>query len=231
MPVGSKTLLVALHATVLVAAAAACSGSSSNVSGGDGGSSSSGSGSSSGGGTSAMQACADSAHASCTLRHTCSLNGYLNNEAYGGVMNCEARTETTCVLNLGGMGTGQTPATLEACVAAYPGYKCSDYFDANPPPACVVTGTLAMGAPCGANAQCLSTFCAIGAYAICGTCQPLPAAGATCQASCTGGNCIFQCAAGATCTDSCEGGGCTFQCSNGAVCNHTCAATPPCAGP
>jgi len=177
MPVRSKTLLLALHATVLVAAAAACSGSSSSASGGDGGSGSS----SGGGGTSAMQACADSAHASCTQRDKCSLNGYLNDQAYGGEMNCEARTETTCVLNLGGMGTGQTPATLEACVAVYPSYTCSDYFDANPPAACIVTGTLATGAPCGANAQCQSSFCAIGAYAICGTCQPLPTPGAACQ--------------------------------------------------
>ena len=228
MPVGSKTLLVALHAAVLVAAAAACSGSSSDVSGGDGGSSS-GSGSSSGGGTSAMQACADSAHASCTQRDKCSLNGYLNNQAYGGEMNCEARTETTCVLNLGGTGTGQTPATLEACVAVYPSYTCSDYFDANPPPACVVAGTLATGSPCGANAQCQSSFCAIGAYAICGTCQPLPAAGATCQVNADCGrdlDCVKPTGSNAMTMGACaeyvaSGGACltgTAPCQNGYSC-------------
>ncbi len=217
----------------LLVATASCSGSSSKVSGGDGGGSSSGSGSSSGGGdgggTSDMQACTDSAHAQCTQRDKCSLNSYLNDETYGGEMTCESRTETECVANLGAMGTGQTPATLEACVAAYPSYGCTDYFDSNPPAACIVMGTLAMGAACGANAQCQSGFCATGPYAVCGTCQPLPAAGATClaQADCgrdlsgvkpSGSNAMTMgtCAAFVASAGACLTG--TAPCQNGYAC-------------
>jgi hypothetical protein len=158
---------------------AACSGSSGGTSGGSPGDGGSGEG----GGTSAMHACTDSAHASCTKRDTCSLGGYVNDSTYGSESACESRTVPTCLDGLGAKGTGQTPAKIEDCVAAYASsYACADYFDNNPPTACVPpAGTLATGAACGASAQCASTYCATGQYAVCGTCQPLPAAGAPCQ--------------------------------------------------
>lgn len=184
MDLASKTF--ALASLVLVAAA--CGGTSATTTtGGTGGgsttSSSSGSTtSSSGAGPTAAQACADSAHATCTERETCSVGSFLNKRTYGSEAECEARTVTTCLDGLMATGTAQTPTRIEGCVAEYPGYACTDYLDGNPPAACVPpAGTVAMGGACGANAQCASTFCAIPQYQVCGTCQPLPVAGATCQ--------------------------------------------------
>jgi hypothetical protein len=131
-------------------------------------------------GGAAAKACADQANALCTLRSTCSsFNIALN---FPDESSCETRVAAECVANLGAAGTGQTPAGVEACAAAYPGETCTNYFDGNPVTACVPpAGTGKTGAPCGASAQCASTFCAISEYQVCGTCQPLPVAGATCQ--------------------------------------------------
>jgi hypothetical protein len=104
------------------------------------------------------------------------------NRNFPDIATCEARTEQTCVAALAATGTGQTVAGVTACGAAYPSEACDDYFDGNPVAACVPpAGTLATGSPCGSSAQCASTFCAIAEYQVCGTCQPLPTAGATCQ--------------------------------------------------
>jgi hypothetical protein len=131
-----------------------------------------------------MQACADSAHASCTKRDTCSANGYLNNLNYGSESACEMRNSANCVVALGAKSTGQTPTHTETCVQAYGSYQCGDFFDNNPPPACVPpAGMLANGSACAFNAQCMSTFCATGPFATCGKCQALPVAGASCLAA------------------------------------------------
>ena len=131
--------------------------------------------------TSDAMACADEAKAACTLRDTCS-PGYNNKKVYGDEPTCETRTQLTCVTSLAAKGTGQTPAHIETCVMAYSTYACADFFDGNPPAACVPPmGTLANGTVCGASGQCTSTFCNIGPYQLCGTCEALPAAGAACQ--------------------------------------------------
>jgi hypothetical protein len=185
MPIASTRTNVALAALFLTAAA--CGGSTTNSTGtgasssSSSGSTSSGSTSSSSSGTSIAQACADSAHASCTERDKCSSNSYLNTRNYGSEGICETREELTCNTALAASGTGQTPTAVEGCVAAYPTYTCPNFLDNNPPVACATpAGKLATGAACGANAQCVSTFCAIAQYAVCGTCQPPPTAGATC---------------------------------------------------
>jgi len=126
------------------------------------------------------QACTTEAHALCSLRNSCS-NGFLDKN-FPSEMSCETRTAAACEVDLSATGNGQTPAKVSACGAAYPNEACSDLFDNNPVAACVPpAGTGATGAPCGVDAQCTSTFCAIGQYAICGTCQPLPALGALCH--------------------------------------------------
>ena len=43
-----------------------------------------------------------------------------------------SRTQQTCVNALGAKGTGTTPATIEACVAAYPSYACTAWLEDNP---------------------------------------------------------------------------------------------------
>ena len=179
-----------------------------------------------------MQACADSANASCTERNTCSLNSFLVDLDYGTEATCVSRTQQTCVNALSAKGTGTTAATIEACVAAYPSYTCTAFYEDAPPTACVPpAGTLATGAACGASAQCASTYCATGAYAVCGTCQPLPVAGAACQvdADC-GRNLSCTKAAGSTTMTM---GVCTAWIASGGACltgTSTCAPGLACVG-
>ena len=171
--------------SLFLLAPAACGNGTTTTTSGGGGSSSASTGTgpgTGGGGTSAAKACADSAKASCTKRDTCA-NGYFNKRTYGDEATCETRFAAACVTNLGSKGDAQSPDKIEACVAAFPTYTCTDLFDGNPPAACVPpAGTGAMGAACGVSAQCASTFCAVAQDAVCGTCQPLPAVGAACQA-------------------------------------------------
>jgi hypothetical protein len=186
----SKSFVIGTLLTI-----AACGGGSASTTGGTGGSSgtgaastsSSASSSSSSSGISAMQACADQVKAVCKQRDTCSLNAFANDRTYGSEALCESLTAPPCVSALAAKGTGQSPANIENCVAAYSGVACPDFYDNNPPMACLPpAGTLATGAACGANAQCVSTYCAVTQFAVCGTCQPLPVAGAACtiQADC-----------------------------------------------
>lgn len=59
-------------------------------------------------------------------------------------------------------GTGNTPTTVEACVAAYPSWSCADFTDSVPPAACQPPpGAGGMGAVCAFDAQCSSAFCQI----------------------------------------------------------------------
>ena len=222
MHLASKTFALAS----LVLAAAACGGSTS-ASSGTGGSttsstgstgnattSSTGSAGTGGSGPSAAQACADSTHAQCTERETCSLGSFLNKKTYGDEATCETRLVPSCLSSLMAKGTGQTPTKLEGCVAEYASYACTDYLDGNPPAACVPpAGTQAMGAACGASAQCASSFCAIPQYQICGTCQPLPLAGATCQVGADCGR-DLACAKAATAAS----GTCAVYVASGGAC-------------
>jgi hypothetical protein len=158
-------------------AAAACGGGSSG--GSSTGSSSSTSGSS-GGGVNATKACNDEAAAICSLRDSCS-GGYTNKRVFGSEAVCQARTAQTCINALDAPGTGNTPAAVEACAAAYPSEACTDFFDVNNTACPQQMGTRAMGATCAGAGQCTSGFCAVTQYTVCGTCQPAPAVGATCQ--------------------------------------------------
>ncbi len=175
---------------------------SSTGTGGKGSSTSATSGTG-GSGTSVMQACADQAHAICAEREKCSENSFYNDANYGSEADCETRAVLTCATALMAKDSSQTPAHIETCVAAYPSESCTDFYDNNPPAACIpLPGGLANGAPCGANGQCMSTFCATGPFETCGTCQPLPSVGATCyvQADC-GRNLACAKAAGANAVD------------------------------
>lgn len=157
----------------VVTGALVCAGcsSSSGSSSGDGG-----------GGVSAEQACTDYANAMCQRRDSCSTGGYLNAINYGSEAACVSATTATCNANISAKGTGQTPTNLDACATQLPSEACADYLDNNPSGVCVPpAGAGDTGAPCGTASQCKSTFCATGANAVCGTCQPLPAAGALCQ--------------------------------------------------
>ena len=130
----------------------------------------------------AVMACADLAHAVCSKRGACT-NGFAIERNYGGEPTCEARVAIPCVTDLGATGTSATPETREACAQDYANTDstCVGLFDNDPTPACTPdAGTVALGGGCGAPAQCASTYCAIARDQVCGTCQPLPAVGATC---------------------------------------------------
>jgi hypothetical protein len=176
---------VVIAGAVLAVGVTACSSSSSGSdTGTDAGGTDGGGGSDSSStvdGSAAVTACAAEATAICTLRSTCSMMFNIERN-FPDIATCEARTQQTCVAALAANGAGQTPAGITACGAAYPDEACNDYFDGNPVAACVPpAGTLATGAACGASSQCTSTFCAVSQYQVCGTCQALPAVGATCQ--------------------------------------------------
>ncbi|HEY1817190.1 MAG TPA: hypothetical protein VGG74_32810 [Kofleriaceae bacterium] len=134
------------------------------------------------GSISAQQACADLAHATCSARDSCSGN-FLNARDYGTEAICEARTGSSCVAGLAVTDTAATPESREDCAKAFGSgvETCLDYFEDDPAPACEApTGAGATGDSCAVPAQCASTYCAVADTEVCGTCQPLPMAGATC---------------------------------------------------
>ena len=173
----------------------------------------------------ASQACADVVHALCEKRDACS-NDFDNDHTYGSEALCESRLMGPCVSDLAAAGTGATAESRELCALDYPmaDSTCLDLYDNDPTAACTPpAGTGATDSACGVSAQCASTYCAIAQNNVCGTCQPLPAAGATCavDADCgrnlacaiavgaTTGTCAAYVAVSGSCltgTNVCEGG-------------------------
>lgn len=172
-------------------------------------------------GPSPMEACTQEQDALCALRMSCS--PYNIAHLYTDLTACQSRGVAACESALAASGTAQTPTAVEECATAYPTESCTDLFDGNPIAACTPpAGSKANGMACGAAGQCASTFCAVPRYQICGTCQPLPAVGASCQvnADCgrdmacatpggATGACVGYAASGAAClasTQPCESG-------------------------
>jgi hypothetical protein len=153
-------------------------GSSSGGSGSSG-SGSSGSGSSSGG-TTAAQAAADRATGYCAKVMTCAPE--LIQRLYGDQPTCVARYTADYTNALAAPSTGVTPATEEACTAAFAGWACADFVDThNIPQACQqVMGAVATGAACGFSGQCKTGFCGIAPQTQCGACATVPAVGDSC---------------------------------------------------
>lgn len=150
-----------------------CSGGSSSALG------SSDAGSTSSGSASAAQACADTASAYCTELGNCSQIAI--SVDYGDMNTCVSRRTTLCQNGLMAPGTGTTPSTIEACVAAYSTWSCADFMNGVPPTACQPqAGTGAQDAPCAFDAQCTSKFCDIPYGGECGKCAQPPAAGSSC---------------------------------------------------
>lgn len=130
-------------------------------------------------GVSAAQACTDMANAYCTQLGNCSQIAIP--ETYGDMTTCVTRRTTLCAQGLEAPGTGTTPNTIEACVAAYKSWSCTNFIDGVPPAACQPqAGTGGQGVPCAFDAQCNSRFCNIPYGAECGSCDQPPMAGASC---------------------------------------------------
>jgi hypothetical protein len=194
--------LVSLTAVVIAALFSACSGSSAPVASGP----------------SAQQACADDGQAVCARLDACVKNGIAIQ--YGDAGACLARQEPGCTASLAANASGRTTSGYEACAAVLPSESCTDYLNNNNPTACKApAGTLAVGTVCGFSAQCVTAFCAIPPASACGTCQPPPAAGATCadldtcgpNLVCVKGTCVAYGASGAACNT-------TQLCGTGLTC-------------
>lgn len=181
------------------------------------------SGSGGGGGVSAQQACQDEAHQRCTRLEACA-PGRIQTQ-FGDEGTCESRYALTCTSALAAPNQGNTPATLEACAQAIPGWACTDFLDdQNAPSACVQqTGSVASGGACGFAGQCQSGYCAIAPNALCGTCAAPPSAGDSCAQ-------LSTCGQGLFCTEDTQT--CVVVAAQGAACGKgaPCGASLFCVG-
>jgi hypothetical protein len=135
-----------------------------------------------GGGPSSTQACADLAQARCAKRASCTNNSGIV-RSWGDMSTCLQREQLQCSLGLSAPSTGNTPAAVEQCVAAYAGFSCADFLNNNPPAACIANGPKQDNAPCAFGGQCASTYCVNNKTSVCGTCGAPPAMGASCEST------------------------------------------------
>lgn len=187
-----KVLGVSLFLTGVLAVATACSGSSAPS------------------GPTAAQACGSSATTQCQKLMTCSATLFA--ERYPDMPTCVSRLTANCTTSLAAASTGNNASYVEACVAAYPAWACSDYLlGINTPAACVPhQGMLANGAACAFSAQCQSTYCSVGTTSVCGTCTQEPRPGDSCATTSCGPN--LNCTKAMTCA---------APAGSGAPCNTT----------
>ena len=200
----------------------------------------------------ADQACTHEAQARCSQLMTCSPADF--QRRWPDLDTCETREKLACSDGLAAPGTAATPKTADACATALAAQTCADFLNDVPPPEACLTqsGATADGGACAFASQCKSGFCAIASDALCGTCQEIPAAGASCTTngcgqamSCVaaslqceapvalGGACskTQPCASGLACvgattttTGTCQ----TQVTSLGAFCDHTLKTAPNC---
>lgn len=176
-----------------------CSSSSSSTTGGGNGSNA----------TTAAQAVAQ---ALCDRTQACA--PALVQGLYGDVAACVTRATATLVPGIGAKGSAVTAAELNACAAALPSASCGDLLSNKLPDACTPpAGTLADGAACAADAQCVGKHCKVAAGKTCGTCAPRADAGGACVIA-------TDCAAGLTCLNG--------TCAKPGVSGAACSATAPC---
>ncbi len=198
---GTRAVLVMLVLGTGLGVAAGCSSSSAS-------------------GVSIASACADIASARCDQASICSLadgetgTGFNVLENYGSKETCVARQTLNCTNALNAPDNGNTPAQIEMCVAAFPAFSCTQFFDNQPPLPCQPTGPRAAGAPCTFNGQCLTGQCNGTKTSVCGTCGAAPATGTDCSDS--------TCADGERCV------GATTTCQPIVASGGTCDTGHPC---
>jgi hypothetical protein len=138
---------------------------------------------------------------------------------------CKIRMKPICLSLLQAPGTGFTPEKYDTCAKAYTTADCDELLVFGfRPAACQVQGTLASGAACGDGSQCISGFCAMDFFTVCGVCADPIAAGGKCSKSsqCQGD---LGCVSPGTCTKLAkQGESCTsLPCAGGLKCmNGTC---------
>jgi hypothetical protein len=137
---------------------------------------------------------------------------------FGDLGTCETREALACQEVQDAPDAGETPAQALACGKAIAASTCDDFLNKAPPAACTAgAGTAAGG--CAFSAQCSTTFCAIGALALCGQCRDVPVAGTSCAASGCGPTLMCsvdkQCQVPGTQNSQC---GRSLPCTNGLSC-------------
>ena len=168
--------------------------------------------------------CTSYAYARCSYLQTCSSTAVQNR--YGTIAVCEAVFAGLCENSQNAPSTGATQASATACentlTNTATGWTCSNYLygESIPPPCQTAPGSRPIGAACGVAQQCQTGYCALPLYGACGTCAPVPAAGASCAQ--------FICPPTLTCvagTETCvafaqEGASCSAAqpCSDGLTC-------------
>jgi hypothetical protein len=196
---------------------------------------------SSGSSDSIAAACADIASARCDQASICTLpdgetgTGFNLLENYGNRATCVSRQTLNCTNALNAPDNGNNPAEVRMCIAAFPAFTCTQFFNNQPPPACQPTGPRAVGAVCTFNGQCMTGQCDGTKTSVCGTCGSAPQVGADCSDS--------TCADGERCvsaTTTCQmivasGGSCDpgHPCDRGYSCigENTKTMTPGMCGP
>jgi len=185
------------------------------------------------GGVSADKACTDFAASVCTDIENCAAP--LITTQYGDVATCQMRAKASCLTDLMAPNSSATPDKLDHCATASNMIACDALFTRDTPKDCIPDpGKLADGMACGADAQCVSTYCKKPANEVCGVCGARAAAGAACSVdadcdfklACANGVCVAYAALGATCD---AGHPCAAPnlCKNG-VCAAPAGAGQPC---
>jgi hypothetical protein len=138
--------------------------------------------------TSVEGACAAQSAASCALRDSCT-SGFANQITYGSADICVSQLTKSCIANMSAPGTANTIAHIDGCATAYPTEACTAYWDGATVAACQsLKGARADGNGCGVSSQCASGFCRSLPNAECGTCEPTPQPGDSCE---TSSNCQY----------------------------------------
>jgi hypothetical protein len=158
----------------------------------------------------ASTACTSLATARCTALMTCSPADL--ERAYGTMAECLARELIACDDALSVPDTGATPGGQVACGSALAAETCAVFLSRTVPTECISVGPGT--GTCTFAAQCSTSFCAIGADALCGLCQTEPVAGQSCAASGCGLSLICD--------------GTTEKCIAPAELGQTCGKNTPC---
>jgi hypothetical protein len=148
---------------------------------------------------------------------------------YGTFENCGTRSSTMANWLSALPCASPDIASVASCTDAWKSLTCSNYFTADPD-VCWTAGKLLPGSPCNSGEQCDSMFCKLKEYGwSCGTCAPMPVAGATCANDYDCGRGLW-CMADGTCQKpSNEGQSCsnTLSCRNDLNCIGGQCVTPP----
>jgi hypothetical protein len=150
--------------------------------------------------SSSEAACSAFANATCERSQACLPR--LFRLRYSSLGDCSQWLVQQCQAELEATGSGRNEASVAACGSELAAQSCAEWA-ASPPASCRPAGSLAGGTGCKYGSQCASSFCEVKTGSWCGTCQPRPAAGGTCdpeQHDCDKGlSCAYVCPDQGTC--------------------------------